>query len=112
MTRQQRYHVRKPWVNFVHWAASRCRSNSPKRAPYYKDKGITCTLTATEAEILWKRDRAAEMVKPSLDRIDGNLSYTFENCRFREFGLNVRGPHDPVAQAALNAEMNANAEFA
>jgi hypothetical protein len=110
VTRQKRYHVRKPWVKFVCWAQNRCKSNDPKRAPYYKEKGITCSLTVDEAEILWVRDRAGKMTKPSLDRKDSTLGYHFENCRFREFGLNVRGPHDPVAQAALDAELAACAD--
>jgi hypothetical protein len=112
VTKQQAYHARKPWVRFVSWAQDRCKSDSPQRAPYYKEKGITCTLTAAQAEILWVRDGAAKMLKPSLDRKNPDKGYHIENCRFREFALNVRAPHDPAAQAALDAELAALCEFA
>lgn len=94
MTRQQRYKKRKPWVRYVLWSKQRCRApEGSKWWPFYGAKGLEHTLTVAQAEILWNRDNAAVMQKPSLDRIDPSKGYTLENCRFREWMENVRDPH-------------------
>jgi len=89
MTRQKRYHERKPWVRFVHWAQDRCKTHNMEKYPYHAGKGIICSLTAAQAEILWNRDKASSLRKPSLDRVDVMGDYVFDNCRFIEFRDNV-----------------------
>lgn len=54
-----------------------------------RNKGHEESITTTEIGILWHRDKAYEMKKPSLDRINNDKGYTFENCRFIEFSLNA-----------------------
>jgi hypothetical protein len=44
----------------------------------------------SEAEILFKRDNAHLLEKPSLDRIDPDGSYVFDNCRFIELIENIK----------------------
>ena len=82
MTRFDRYKLRKPWVRYVQWSKDRCR-----RQPGYR--GMENTLTVAQAEILWKRDGAAKMRKPSLDRKITSRGYAFDNCQFMEFSANV-----------------------
>jgi len=38
---------------------------------------------------MWFRDKAYEMQKPTVDRIDDKQGYVFENCRFMEHGANL-----------------------
>ena len=84
VTHYHRAKAERPWVIFLSWARSRCTS---KNHPYHK-KGIKVRLSVDEAKQLWERDRAAYLVKPSLDRIDPAGDYTFENCRFIELSTN------------------------
>lgn len=87
--KQARYHASHPWVKYISWARRRCADTDSKWYQFYGSKGITCTLTAADAEFLWKRDSAAELKRPSLDRIDSAKNYTLANCRFIEFDDNV-----------------------
>lgn len=102
MTKQKRYHARKPWVRFISWAQRRCKSDEPGKKPYYKDKGITVSLTAAEVEVLWDRDQAVHMRRPSLDRIKPHLGYSFANCRFIEHNLNARMAWDKNIAQSMN----------
>lgn len=86
----QKYHSSHPWVKYVCWARRRCADRKSKWFQFYGAKGITCELTAKDAEILWKRDNAQALKRPSLDREKSHLGYTFENCRFIEFNDNSR----------------------
>jgi len=90
MTRQHRYRKRKPWVRFVEYARRRCRDVRHKDYHAYGGRGIRCELTAKELERVWSRDRAQELKRPSLDRIDSDGHYVLENCRFIEFAENAR----------------------
>lgn len=103
MTAEERYRQRKPWIKYICWAKRRCTDRKSKWWPYYGAKGITCSLNVDEAEHLWKRDGAAKMKKPSLDRIKSHLNYTVGNCRFIEFVLNSRMGWDPKARPEAEA---------
>lgn len=53
-----------------------------------------CLITADELKILWFRDKAYLLKSPSIDRIDNERDYTFENCRYIERRDNSRlGTH-------------------
>jgi hypothetical protein len=98
LDRRAKYRFRKPWVRFVEWARRRCGDTKSKWYEYYGAKGIDCTLNASQAEMLWLRDRAEQLRRPSLDRIDPSRGYHLENCRFLEFNLNSRIAWDPKAR--------------
>ncbi len=99
--KQKAYHARKPWIRHVCWARRRCGSYDPRWKPHYMDQGVKMLLTGEQAELLWHRDGAAKMKRPSLDRIEtgkpGELRkhYELDNCRFMEFLENVGRPHLP-----------------
>jgi hypothetical protein len=48
-----------------------------------------------EAKILFERDKAWDLVKPSLDRMDPDGDYTFTNCRFIEHQDNIMDHRPP-----------------
>ena len=107
-SKQARYKARCPWVRYVEWARRRVKGkpgqNSTQSNPdHYTERGIVCTLNAAQARVLWERDGAAAMKRPSLDRKEATLGYTFENCRFIEFNINVRLPHDAGLRAKFAA---------
>lgn len=79
-----------PWYRFLHWARNRCRYPSSKMYHRYGGRGIKCLLTHQEVKILWERDKASKLKRPSLDRIDPDKNYEFENCRFIELEENIR----------------------
>lgn len=104
-TRQAAYKKRKPWVRFVEWARRRCNCTDPEQwFPNYGAKGIICDLTAPQLEIVWRRDRADLMKRPSLDRINPLGNYTFDNVRFIEFNFNSRLAWDKAVQDTMTPE--------
>ena len=46
-------------------------------------------LTLKQVRKLWFRDKAHTMQRPSLDRINSDGNYTFNNCRFIELRENI-----------------------
>ena len=90
---------RNPWARYVEWARRRCNDSDPesRNYPHYFAKGITCSLTANELKAVWERDGAANMKRPSLDRIDPERGYDLFNVRFIPFNLNVRMAWDKTA---------------
>lgn len=84
---------RKPdvWLQTLQNIRGRCNAKNPetKKFKYYAAKGIKCLITANELKALYIRDKASEMKKPSIDRINPKDHYTFENCRYIENRANV-----------------------
>ena len=72
--------------------AIRHRCNNPNNSSYqwYGGRGIKCLLTTKELKELWIRDKAFEMEFPTIDRIDNDGNYTFDNCQFIENIDNVK----------------------
>jgi hypothetical protein len=69
-----------------------------KSKPSYIVKKLKCDLTIEQLKILWKRDNAHKLKWASIDRIDNNGDYTFNNCRFIEIGENARRQNSkPIA---------------
>ena len=79
-----------PWM--FHWEAALRRCNDPRVINYkwYGGKGVRMLLSKEETRILYIRDRAWEMRKPSIDRTDPSGDYCLENCRFIERSENSR----------------------
>jgi len=69
----------------VEW---RCSYPGTNKYEYYGGKGIKCLLSFYDLQYLWERDRAADMVQPSIDRLNSNDNYSFVNCRFIELKEN------------------------
>lgn len=66
----------------------RCNNPNNKRFKNYGLRGIQCLITTEEIKQLMVRDNYWSFNKPSIDRIDNDGDYTFNNCRFIEFNEN------------------------
>ena len=80
----KKYRLSHPWINTLRSIKRRCNSPSQDAYRWYGAKGIKCLITKEELKILWFRDNAAFMKKPSIDRIDPKSHYSFDNCRYLE----------------------------
>ena len=86
-----------PWWKHFNSAQQRCRS-------WQSYKGVVeFHLTINEVKTLWFRDKADEMKKPSIDRIETTGNYTKDNCRFIEFLDNIRRPRRKYVKRGNNA---------
>lgn len=68
------------------------RCDDPRHVSYewYGGKGIKNFLTLDDLKFLWKRDCAAAMKRPSIDRESDTDNYTREKCCFIPHADNVR----------------------
>jgi hypothetical protein len=85
----KRFKVEHPWHKHYGNAKSRC---NPKGKYYGRVKFL---MTLEEFRTLWFRDKAFLLNKPSIDRIDNNGDYVFDNCRFIELSENMKRPKIP-----------------
>lgn len=81
-----KYHNLYPWRRAVANAKQRCTNPNNPKYKWYKNRKFD--LTPEQGEILWNRDKAYLMKKPTLDRENNDEGYTFKNCRFIEHKLN------------------------
>ena len=68
-------------------AKYRCRH--PEAKARYGGRGIQFRITYRDLFYIWHRDGAANMARPSLDRIDNDGHYEPSNIRFRELYDNI-----------------------
>ena len=66
----------------------RCENKKCPKYKYYGGRGIKNFLTVSDLINLWNRDNANLLKNPSIDRIDNNKDYNFDNCRFIEISEN------------------------
>lgn len=88
-----------PWAKHRSWAQSRA-----------KKRGWKFNLSTKEAHMLWYRDHANKLVRPSLDRKNPKFGYSLSNCRFIEESLNkslgalAQTGHKTEAQIAASSK--------
>lgn len=80
----------------------RCNNKKYQYYKYYGGKGIKANITLKELQILWKRDKGWLLKKPSIDRIDSNKDYYFENCQFIEHSENCAKAHRGRKHTAIS----------
>lgn len=79
-----------PWEQHYYMAKNRCTVKTRPAYRFYGARGIKFELTMGEVRMLWFRDDAHLLKKPSIDRIDSKGNYVWENCRFIEQNENCR----------------------
>lgn len=79
------------------------RCNNPNYIGYfnYGGRGIKCLITADEIKILMERDNYWQLKIPTIDRINNDGNYTFQNCRFVEKGVNSAERNKRVSSKAI-----------
>ena len=86
------YAIRKkksnPWLKTYISVIGRCKCKSSSGYARYGARGIKVLMKLKDYEFLWFRDKAYEMKKPSIDRIDPDKNYELSNCRYIEHSLN------------------------
>lgn len=87
---------------------SRC--NNPNATGYkrYGGRGIKCLISKKEVQKLWFRDKAYLMKRPSIDRIDNDGNYTYDNCQFIELGENSRKANKNKGKKILQYDLDGN----
>lgn len=70
---------------------ARCFSGKGRKDwEWYGGKGLEVSLNVPDLRILWWRDRAEQMKRPTIDRKDSAEGYHFDNCQFIEHADNLR----------------------
>lgn len=82
------YKRKDPCVKAYQYMKNRCLPSATNRKNYF-DKGIQPLISLEEIKILWNRDKAWLLEKPSLDRKDSKGNYTLNNCQFIELKENL-----------------------
>lgn len=86
---QKELRIKYPWRSHYFSAKNRCTNKNGKNYNTYGGRGIKFELTLNEIKELWYRDNAGNMKRATIDRIDNNKNYRFENCRFMEGSENA-----------------------
>ena len=73
-----------PWYGSYTNAKQRCTNPRNPNYPWWGAKGIKFLLTKEECAKLWKRDKADLMKYPTIDRIENDGDYKYDNCQFLE----------------------------
>lgn len=81
--------MKAPSYKYYHNAMSRCHNVDDVNYKRYGGKGIKMLLSKEDILLLWNRDEAYLMRKPTIDRLDSLGNYTMNNCRFLEHKVNA-----------------------
>ena len=84
------YRKKFPWLNHLEYAKNRCNTITYSRYKDYGGRGIKCLISKEEIKELWFRDKAYDLKQPSIDRIDNDGNYEFNNCQFIELSENTK----------------------
>jgi len=83
-------HKSQPWIRIYRAIYNRCNNKKVKNYKNYGGRGIKCLITEEELRVLWCRDKAYLLKKPSIDRKDNDGNYEYSNCQFIEKSLNSK----------------------
>jgi len=89
-TKRELWYIEHPWISHYSQAKQRCNNSNDQHFKRYGGRGIKFELTVEQTHQLWLRDKAMFLNCPSIDRIDNNGDYTFDNCQFIEHIDNVK----------------------
>ncbi len=86
--RSKEYVKKNPWGRHYNNARQRCVN--PKRKDRSSYKGIKFLMTVEDFKFLWFRDKAFNLRRPSIDRVNPRGDYIISNCRFLEMRENCQ----------------------
>lgn len=95
-----------PWMESFYKINQRCNNPKCKDYPNYGGRGIKALITKEEIKILWFRDKAYNMNNPTIDKIDNDGNYTFDNCQWLENKDNSL--KDKILQKIGQYDLNGN----
>ena len=109
LVKRKEHNKRFPLKRILKNIITRCCNPTSENYEWYGGRGIECKIVAEELEILWNRDKAWLLHRPSIDRKDNDEHYTFDNCQFIELVDNIgerntRMSSKPVLQYDLNGK--------
>jgi len=87
---QKKRFLKFPYLLTLKAIKERCNNKKDKDYPRYGGRGIKCLINTRELKGLWFRDKAYDMKKPSIDRINNDGHYEFDNCRYIEHSDNSK----------------------
>ena len=79
-----------PWRKTLNDIKQRCENPKNPAYKYYGGRGIQNLITEEELKFLWFRDKAFELKRPSIDRINSDGNYEISNCRYIELSENSK----------------------
>jgi hypothetical protein len=82
---RKKYFLKNPWARA--YSCARVRTIRPDRK--YAKRGLKFEMTLQDFKDLWFRDKAYDLVRPSIDRIYSDVGYEKWNCRFIELKENI-----------------------
>jgi hypothetical protein len=102
-TRMKRKEI--PWRFTLYEIKKRCNNSNNVRYYRYGGRGIKCLITEEELKELWFRDKAYNMKKPSIDRINNDGNYEYNNCQYIEYYINgEKDKKKPIIQLNKNGD--------
>lgn len=97
------YYKKYPWKRTFNTIKQRCNNPTTKQYKNCGGRGIKCLITVEELKILWFRDKAFLLNKPSIDKEENNnKNYTFENCRYIEKSQNSARQDKTYCEKPIN----------
>lgn len=84
LRKKANYNKKFPWKRVLSNIQTRCNNPNSKDYKDYGGRGIKCLITSDEIKKLMVRDGYWDMKNPSIDRINNDGDYTFDNCQFLE----------------------------
>ncbi len=85
-----KYMSDRPWRITYDSINNRCSRKTFNKYKRYGGRGIKNLITREELKELWFRDKAYNMKRPSIDRIDNDGNYEYGNCRYIELLENIK----------------------
>jgi len=106
--KMKKYRIENPEINIFNHIKDRCEN--PKNPSYcrYGGRGIKCNITKEEIRKLWERDKAYLMKQPSIDRIDNDCHYIYNNCQFIEKSENSKKASISQRKPILQFDLQGN----
>lgn len=107
-TRVRKYRKNHRWLSSYSCAKQRCTNPNNHAYKDYGGRGIEFLISSNDVKELWFRDKAYLLDRPSIERIDNDGHYTFDNCKFIELSINSAKNKRLVNKIVLQFDLEGN----